>query len=112
MLRGACACNPGYKQARDSAVKCLSVGESLAELTRINVYLVTKKRIQGVTYLAAADHECHSDLDCPKGISCLEPLGVIDQFSLSYELRYPPQGGGHDSIELNSRIIDQALIIV
>ena len=28
MLRGVCACNPGYKQARDSAVKCLSVGES------------------------------------------------------------------------------------
>lgn len=61
MTSGVCACNPGYKQARDSAVKCLSV----------------------------AEHECHSDLDCPKGISCLEPLGVIDQFSLSYELRYP-----------------------
>ena len=39
--------------------------------------------------MLSAEHECHSDGDCPKGISCLEPLGVIDQFSLSYELRYP-----------------------
>ena len=27
MTSGVCACNPGYKQAKDSAVKCLSVGE-------------------------------------------------------------------------------------
>ena len=32
MLRGVCACNPGYKQARDSAVKCLSVGESIISI--------------------------------------------------------------------------------
>ena len=27
MTSGVCACNPGYKQAQDSAVKCLSVGK-------------------------------------------------------------------------------------
>ena len=33
MTSGVCACNLGYKQARDSAVKCLSVGECVPEIT-------------------------------------------------------------------------------
>ena len=27
MTSGVCACNGGYKQAKDSAIKCLNVGE-------------------------------------------------------------------------------------
>ena len=43
--------------------------------------------------LLPAEHECHSDVDCPLGTPCMEPFSsnVIDQFSLTYDLRY--QGG-------------------